>query len=102
MTVAVNPSKVRTLDMKLEIVVLPVSDVERPKGMLLSSTRGYIGAQRVLLTSQLRSLRFSSGPTLSVPPAAACASVRTACGRMRLRPSRCRARREKARRSSSA
>jgi predicted enzyme related to lactoylglutathione lyase len=31
MTVAVNPSKVRTLDMKLEIVVLPVSDVERAK-----------------------------------------------------------------------
>src|SRR5215218_3701243 len=31
MTVAIKPSDVRTLDMKLEIVVLPVSDVERAK-----------------------------------------------------------------------
>ncbi len=34
MTVAVNPSKVRTLDMKLEIVVIPVSDVDRAKQLL--------------------------------------------------------------------
>ena len=31
MTVTVNPAKVRTTDMKLEIVVIPVSDVERAK-----------------------------------------------------------------------
>jgi len=31
MTVAVNPAKVRTMDMKLEIVVIPVSDVARAK-----------------------------------------------------------------------
>src|SRR5688572_3736690 len=31
MTVAINPAKVRTMDMKLEIVVVPVSDVERSK-----------------------------------------------------------------------
>lgn len=31
MTVAIKPSNVRSLDMKLEIVVLPVSDVERAK-----------------------------------------------------------------------
>jgi len=31
MTVAVKPSNVRTLDMKLEIIVIPVSDVERAK-----------------------------------------------------------------------
>jgi catechol 2,3-dioxygenase-like lactoylglutathione lyase family enzyme len=31
MTVAVNPAKVRTMDMKLEIVVIPVADVERAK-----------------------------------------------------------------------
>jgi catechol 2,3-dioxygenase-like lactoylglutathione lyase family enzyme len=31
MTVTVNPAKVRTTDMKLEIVVIPVSDVERSK-----------------------------------------------------------------------
>ncbi|MDD1520692.1 MULTISPECIES: VOC family protein [Bradyrhizobium] len=31
MTVTVNPAKVKTMDMKLEIVVLPVSDVERSK-----------------------------------------------------------------------
>ena len=31
MTVAINPAKVRTMDMKLEIVVIPVSDVERAK-----------------------------------------------------------------------
>ena len=31
MTVAVNPAKVRTMDMKLEIVVIPVSDVDRAK-----------------------------------------------------------------------
>ncbi|HKG99655.1 MAG TPA: VOC family protein [Bradyrhizobium sp.] len=31
MTVAINPAKVRTMDMKLEIVVIPVADVERAK-----------------------------------------------------------------------
>ena len=31
MTAAINPAKVRTMDMKLEIVVIPVSDVERAK-----------------------------------------------------------------------
>ena len=31
MTVAINPAKVRALDMKLEIVVIPVSDVDRAK-----------------------------------------------------------------------
>jgi catechol 2,3-dioxygenase-like lactoylglutathione lyase family enzyme len=31
MTVAIDPAKVRTTDMKLEIVVVPVSDVERAK-----------------------------------------------------------------------
>ena len=31
MTVAVNPAKVRTTDMKLEVIVIPVSDVERAK-----------------------------------------------------------------------
>ena len=31
MTVTVNPAKVRTTDMKLEVIVIPVSDVERAK-----------------------------------------------------------------------
>ena len=31
MTVAVKPSDVRTLEMKLEVIVIPVSDVERAK-----------------------------------------------------------------------
>ena len=31
MTVAVNPAKVRTIDMKFEIAVIPVSDVARAK-----------------------------------------------------------------------
>src|SRR4051794_18012898 len=31
MTVAVDPAQLRTMDMKLEIVVIPVSDVERSK-----------------------------------------------------------------------
>jgi len=31
MTAAINPAKLRTMDMKLEIVVIPVSDVERSK-----------------------------------------------------------------------
>ena len=31
MTHAINPPKVRTMDMKLEIVVIPVSDVDRAK-----------------------------------------------------------------------
>jgi hypothetical protein len=31
MTIAINPAKVRTLDMKLEVIVIPVSDVERSK-----------------------------------------------------------------------
>ena len=31
MTAAINPANVRTMDMKLEIVVIPVSDVERAK-----------------------------------------------------------------------
>jgi predicted enzyme related to lactoylglutathione lyase len=31
MTIAINPAKVRTLDMKLELIVIPVSDVERSK-----------------------------------------------------------------------
>ena len=31
MTVAINPAKVRTMDMKFEIAVIPVSDVERAK-----------------------------------------------------------------------
>jgi predicted enzyme related to lactoylglutathione lyase len=30
-TVAINPAKVRTIDMKLEVIVIPVSDVERAK-----------------------------------------------------------------------
>ena len=31
MTTAIKPSKVRTMDMKLEVIVIPVSDVERSK-----------------------------------------------------------------------
>ena len=31
MTVAVTPAKVRTMDMKFEIAVIPVSDMERAK-----------------------------------------------------------------------
>jgi catechol 2,3-dioxygenase-like lactoylglutathione lyase family enzyme len=31
MTIAINPAKVRTLDMKLEVLVIPVSDVERAR-----------------------------------------------------------------------
>ena len=31
MTIAINPAKVRTLDMKLEVIVIPVSDVERAR-----------------------------------------------------------------------
>jgi catechol 2,3-dioxygenase-like lactoylglutathione lyase family enzyme len=31
MTIAINPAKVRTTDMKLEVIVIPVSDVERSK-----------------------------------------------------------------------
>ncbi|MCK1621092.1 VOC family protein [Bradyrhizobium sp. 159] len=31
MTIAVSPAKVRTVDMKLEVIVIPVSDVERSK-----------------------------------------------------------------------
>jgi hypothetical protein len=31
MTVAIDPAKVRTTDMKLEVVVIPVSDVDRAK-----------------------------------------------------------------------
>jgi len=31
MTAAINPAQLRTMDMKLEIVVIPVSDVERSK-----------------------------------------------------------------------
>jgi predicted enzyme related to lactoylglutathione lyase len=31
MTLAIDPAKVRTMDMKLEIVVIPVSDIERAK-----------------------------------------------------------------------
>ena len=31
MTVAIKPSDVRTLDMKLEVIVIPVSDVDRAK-----------------------------------------------------------------------
>src|SRR5438045_6379652 len=31
MTLAINPANVRTIDMKLELVVIPVSNVERAK-----------------------------------------------------------------------
>jgi catechol 2,3-dioxygenase-like lactoylglutathione lyase family enzyme len=31
MTIAINPAQVRTTDMKLEVIVIPVSDVDRAK-----------------------------------------------------------------------
>jgi hypothetical protein len=31
MTVAIKPSQVRLLDMRLEVVVVPVSDIDRAK-----------------------------------------------------------------------
>jgi len=51
MTTAIKPAKVRTMDMKLEVIVISVSDVERSKQFYGASAGGSMPTLRSMTAS---------------------------------------------------